>query len=76
MLITKNISAYNQLATFSQEKWDKVRELVKYIIDNHKEIEFDLYANEEFPNGVDEFEFERFCCLEADDIIKYLKGEK
>lgn len=77
MVIIKHIDAFKQLEEFATDRWDKVGNLVRYIIDNNKHAAFDAYVSYEFPHGCDESEFEDFCCNETEDIMKHIgwKGE-
>lgn len=70
MVIIKYVDAFKQLEEFATEKWDKVGNLVKYIIDNRKQRVFNDYVSSEFPHGCDEDEFKDFCCEEAKYIIE------
>lgn len=53
-------------------KWDEVSKLMRAITDKHMESSFDFVVNNEFPNGVDYWEFIKFVREEQDFIYSEL----
>lgn len=70
MTIIERTSAMNVLNRFASEDWDKVGGLMKLILDNGLESQFDNVATYEFPNGCDIDEFKEWCETEAEKKMR------
>lgn len=73
MTIYKKVSPWDSLNEFSSDDWDKVGDLVKYVLDNGLEAEFDKISEQEFTNGCEIEEFKEWCETDALEMVKDVK---
>lgn len=73
MKIYKIVSPYKQLNSFASDNWDKVGKLVKFILNNDMEDEFNQLMNIRFKDGVGEDDFKNYCLENANFIVEDLK---
>ena len=72
MIIRKKVTAWEQLNSFASEEWDKVGDLVKFVLDNGLESYLDVAVAHEFTDATcDEDEFHEWCV--SGDAMEYLR---
>ncbi len=70
MVIIEKTSAIKALNKFASDDWDKVGGLMKLILNNDLEDQFDEIATREFPNGCDIDEFREWCETDAESQLE------
>lgn len=73
MKVYKIVSPFKQLNSFaSDNNWHIVGELVKSILDNDLETEFNHMMNVRFKGGIGDKDFESYCLENASFILDEL----
>lgn len=75
MKLIANVGAMDYLMTLQMNgmiSWDIISDMVRKITDKHLEVCFDNYIIQEFPDGIDEYEFIAFCTNYQGDIYTEL----
>lgn len=73
MKVYRITTASSQLNSFASDNWDEVGNLMKFILNNDMENEFNQLMNIRFRDGVGEDEFKKHCIENADFLIEDLK---